>query len=223
MRQTLAVTVAVCAALAALASADDNKPQLSLPKANLCSNRQKHFFHRGHSYLFSWRANAQPETWFHARNYCRDRCMDLVSMETGEENELMKNIVQEGTRNGQSIWTSGRLCNFNDDCKRPDLNPIRINGWFWATPRVRMLPSDQKTPFSANRAVNDWSSAGRCGAQPDQCDNRVDEACMTIGNNLFGDGIKWHDETCHMQKHFICEDSDELINFVRFNNRGINL
>ena len=82
---------------------------LTPPLSHACPTGQKHFFHRGHSYLFSWRANAQPETWFHARNYCRDRCMDLVSMETGEENELMKNIVQEGQNTPQNTTrASGR-------------------------------------------------------------------------------------------------------------------
>lgn len=223
MRSLLVVSLALAASVAAAADGD-NKPQLSLPKPNLCSSRQKHHFFAGHNYLFSWRENgAKAESWFHARNYCRDRCMDLVSMETGNENEQMKRIVENGVGRGQSVWTSGRLCNFNEDCKRDDLQPIKVNGWFWATPRVRMLATDKRTPFNANGAINDWSQAGNCGAQPDQCNNRVDEACMTIGNNVFGDGIKWHDETCHEQRHFICEDSDELVNFVRFKNRGINL
>ena len=57
---------------------------------------QKHEFHNGHNYLMSWRVGASPETWFHARNFCRDRCMDLVSMETGAENERIKQLVQQG-------------------------------------------------------------------------------------------------------------------------------
>ncbi|XP_037089883.1 uncharacterized protein LOC119110243 [Pollicipes pollicipes] len=221
MKSMLAV---VALAAVVLAADDDGKPKLSLPQADLCASRAKHYNFRGHNYLFSWNTqDAGTRTWFHARNYCRDRCMDLVSMETGEENEQMKRFVENGVGRSQSVWTSGRLCNFNDDCKREDLQPIKVNGWFWATPRVRMLPSNQKTPFNPRGAINDWSSAGQCGAQPDQCDQRSDEACMTVGNNVFNDGIKWHDETCHQSKGFICEDSDELINFVRFNNRHLNI
>lgn len=207
-------------------AAEDNKPLLNLPKPELCANRPQHHFFNGHKYAFSWRVpDAGSRTWFFARNWCRDRCMDLVSMETGQENEEMKRIVGREVPRGQSVWTSGRLCNFNDDCKRPDLQPIKVNGWFWATPRIRMLPSDQRGPFRNPRGVvNDWSSRGQCGAQPDQCNQRFDEACMSVGNNLFNDGIGWHDETCEdRQKAFICEDSDELVNFVRFNNRHLNI
>ena len=87
----------------------------------------------------------------------------FVSKRISVHNILIDSVLSPGAgiRNGQSVWTSGRLCNFNDDCKRADLQPIKVNGWFWATPRVRMLPSDQRTPFSPNRAVNDWSGAGK--------------------------------------------------------------
>ena len=66
--------------------------------------------------------------WFNARNYCRKRCMDLVSFETRDEYEYFKNIMQ--SNNVKFFWTSGRLCDFGG-CDRPEFFPKNINGWFW--------------------------------------------------------------------------------------------
>ena len=38
-------------------------------------------------------------------------CMDLVSVETKEENTMVENIIRK--YDVESIWTSGRLCNFH--------------------------------------------------------------------------------------------------------------
>lgn len=50
-----------------------------------------------------------------------------------------------------------------------------------------------------------------------------DESCLAILNNFYNDGIKWHDVACHHVKPFVCEDSDELLNFVRSRNPGLRL
>ena len=52
----------------------------------------------GHLYWFSWQDNDGSVRnakwdWFNARNYCRKRCMDLVSFETREEYEWVKGFV----------------------------------------------------------------------------------------------------------------------------------
>ena len=36
---------------------------------------------------------AQDWDWFNGRNFCRDRCMDLVSFETREEYEWVKGFI----------------------------------------------------------------------------------------------------------------------------------
>ena len=46
-----------------------------------------------------------------ARNICRSMCMDLVSIETPEENTMVENIINKYGSDG--VWTSGRLCNFH--------------------------------------------------------------------------------------------------------------
>ena len=58
-----------------------------------------------HYYWVSWLSNEPRLTnnkwdWFNARNYCRKRCMDLVSIETREENEFLKSLMSE-------LWDNG--------------------------------------------------------------------------------------------------------------------
>ena len=63
--------------------------------------------------------------WLDARNLCRERCMDLVSIETFEENMMVMKLVHE--RRLKDLWTSGRLCNFKG-CDAKHLQPRKING-----------------------------------------------------------------------------------------------
>jgi hypothetical protein len=48
--------------------------------------------------------------WLDGRNVCREYCMDLVSLETQEENNLVFRLIQQN--DAPYIWTSGRLCDF---------------------------------------------------------------------------------------------------------------
>ena len=38
---------------------------------------------------------------------------------------------------------------------------------------------------------------------------------MGILNDIYQDGIKWHDIACYHTKPYVCEDSDQLLDFVR--------
>jgi len=155
----------------------------------------------GKNYYFSWMDNARPEVrntkwdWFNARNYCRKRCMDLVSFETESEYNWVKGFLG----NTQFFWTSGRKCNF-DGCDKPEFFPKLINGWFWSANQVKMAPTNSRNQF------HDWSHTGGSGrAQPDSREG--DEACMAVLNNFYGDGVKWHDVACHHEKPIVCEDN----------------
>ena len=126
----------------------------------------------GHLYWFSWQdndgsvANAKWD-WFNARNYCRKRCMDLVSFETKEEYDWVKGFINGNLNlfkpriiddvlflvNVPYFWTSGRLCDF-DGCDRPDFFPKNINGWFWSANQARLAPTDSRSAF------HDWSATG---------------------------------------------------------------
>jgi len=198
---------------------DTGTGKLCFPDGLLCQNRvnkggvQKF---GGHLYWFSWQDNDNSVRnakwdWFNARNYCRKRCMDLVSFETQQEYDWVKGFINV---NVPYFWTSGRLCDF-DGCDRPDFFPKNINGWFWSANQARLSPTN-------GSGFHDWSFTG--GFQPPQRqpDNREQiqqggesESCMAVLNNFYGDGIKWHDVACHHEKPIICEDVEGHLAFAR--------
>ncbi|KAK9879537.1 hypothetical protein WA026_006607 [Henosepilachna vigintioctopunctata] len=71
-----------------------NGRSLHLPIPQACAQRVIHErTPDGKGYFFSWR---DPQTrgvekdWLDGRNFCRERCMDLISLETTAENEWIK-------------------------------------------------------------------------------------------------------------------------------------
>lgn len=211
----------------------DGKPLLNRPVLDECMKRKSHMKIGGHNYFLSWREpwhKFEDWDWFNGRNFCRDRCMDLVSFETAEEYNMFSEIMKKD--NVSSVWTSGRKCNFqNKGCDGAHLQPILTNGWFWAGAKnARIAATDRPSPNSF------WSSSGETGEpQPDNwegvkegpidVENNIgitieglqefhDEACLTVLNNKYEDGIKWHDVACHFRSVIICEDSDQLIDLV---------
>ncbi|RZF44320.1 hypothetical protein LSTR_LSTR006870 [Laodelphax striatellus] len=198
---------------------------LSLPQPQKCANRPKEFNYRGHNYFFSGHLPQFRNTrldWLDARNICREFCMDLVSMETQEENNLVFRLIQQN--DVPYIWTSGRLCDFKGCENRRDLEPKSLYGWFWSANRVKMAPTNQ---VPAGWGYNPWSQTGHKKVrQPDNAEfdiNGTNESCLSVLNNVYNDGIAWHDVACYHEKPFICEDSEELLNYVASTNRGIRL
>ena len=52
-----------------------------------------------HNYFLSWREpwhKFEDWDWFNGRNFCRDRCMDLVSFDTPEEFRIFAAIMKAG-------------------------------------------------------------------------------------------------------------------------------
>ena len=52
-----------------------------------------------HGYFFSWedsRTANLEHSWPEAREFCRVRCMELVSLETREENDFVKEHIRKG-------------------------------------------------------------------------------------------------------------------------------
>merc|ERR1711936_132358 len=180
----------------------DGKPLLNRPDIEECMKRKSHMKIGNHNYFLSWR-----EPWHKF-----------------EEIMARDNVT--------SIYTSGRKCNFqNKGCDGPHLQPINVNGWFWAgAGNGRIPPTNVPHPESA------WSRTGETGIpQPDnyegikegpiEAENNIgitieglqefhDEACLSVLNNKYGDGIKWHDVPCHFRSVIVCEDSDQLINLI---------
>ena len=60
-----------------------------------------HLEWQGHNYFLSWREpwhKFEDWDWFNGRNFCRDRCMDLVSFDTPGEYEVFAAIMKEGKK-----------------------------------------------------------------------------------------------------------------------------
>jgi len=205
----------------------DGRPLLNKPKLELCKTRKFHEKYGKHHYFLSWREpwnKFENWDWFNARNFCRERCMDLVSFEDPEEYRHFAKIMFKD--NITSIYTSGRKCNFqNKGCDSETLQPININGWFWADGNKRIPPTNIPSRLTF------WSRTGELGKpQPDNWEGIkegplpdvkdksgltveglqefYDEACLAVLNNKYNDGIQWHDVSCYFRSKIICEDSD---------------
>ena len=159
--------------------------------------------------------------WLDARNICRERCMDLISIEAYKEFNFLQDIIKQ--YNLHSVWTSGRLCNFKG-CDQPHLKPKNIKGWFWSGSGVT-IHATNSTPPAWPR--NPWSPTGYFGQflgpgkrpQPDDAEflinGKLHEACLSVNNNWFEDGITFHDSACFIPMAFICEDSEPLLRKAR--------
>merc|ERR1739838_1252658 len=83
-----------------------NKKQpklLSPPVPEKCSSRPKHFNRGGHSYFFSKDEPGFEDLkgdWLEGRNFCREYCMDLVSLETEAENTFFTKFIISGPQVG---------------------------------------------------------------------------------------------------------------------------
>merc|ERR1711862_1058046 len=142
--------------------------KVCLPEASLCAERQNKVGHRkgpgGKSYWFSWDSDEATLSnarwnWFTARNYCRKRCMDLISIENqAEQNFIGQQMARAGVR---EVWSSGRLCDKEvDGCDQPRFQPYNIRGWFWAAtlatmarPTCSMAGSSMDGPTLVQMAV----------------------------------------------------------------------
>lgn len=113
------------------------------------------------------------------------------------------------------IWTSGRLCDFTGCDEREDLKPINVKGWFWSNTNTKMADTNKTPP---GWRYQPWSDKGHTGGpQPDNAEfdiNQTSESCLGVLNNIYRDGIKWHDIACYHKKPFVCEDSEQLLGYV---------
>jgi len=206
---------------------------LATPEPALCESRSKIMKFGDHNYYFSWDLAAnqlewpvdvlgQPTgravNWTVARDECRRQCMDLISIESHAENEWLKTFISK--RNLNYIWTSGRLCDFAGCETRQDMQPLRVNGWFWGGNGAKLPPTDA-APGTHGWPERPWSQTGHFGEpQPDNAEQRVSthsESCLAVMNERDADGIAWHDRACFHEMPYICEDSPSLLLSARLN------
>jgi len=181
-----------------------------LPDADSCQKRVIHATRFNKKYHFSWLAVGKNSKWDWegARNYCRKFCMDSITIESKQEKDWVKNLIRK--ENLHYTWTGGRKCNFKG-CERKDFQPTIVNGWYWA-PTGKRIPAPRRCSFC------EWSNTG--GLEERQPDNREqrqggkEEACIGILNNVYNDGIKWHDIECRHKKPIICQESQELLDYA---------
>lgn len=192
-----------------------NDALLSKPDVEKCRNRPREFNLNGQNYFFSGHhpeMEGKEVSWLQARNICRKYCMDTISIETQKEFEMVKKTLEDFGIH--YIWTSGKICDYQDCFKAGELNPL-INGWFWMHSNAK-IPRTDKSPPGWNS--NPWSATGyRKIAQPDNAEfyvNRKNETCLGVLHNVYDDGIKFHDVACYHKKPFFCEDSEELLRLV---------
>ncbi|XP_037795995.1 uncharacterized protein LOC119591334 isoform X1 [Penaeus monodon] len=127
-------------------------------------------------YHFSWHHDGNKTyTWDGANQYCGNLGSGWQGISIETRQE--DSLVREAITEDHLpwIWTSGQLKN---------------HGFAWA---------------SGEEFVGlNWSHTG--GNHRPQPDNREgNENCLGVLNNVYDDGIKWHDIACHHDKAIICE------------------
>merc|ERR1712038_2142763 len=131
------------------------------------------------------------------------------------KNKLFAAIARQ--ENVSSIYPSGRKCNFKGKgCDAEHLQPINVNGWFWAGAGNARIPATNEASPDSH-----WSRTGETRApQPDNYEGLTegpietefdigvtieglqeyhDEACLAVLNNKYNDGVAWHDVACHFR------------------------
>jgi len=215
----------------------DGRPLLNKPKLEMCKDRKYHEKYGKHHYFLSWREpwnKFEDWDWFNGRNFCRERCMDLVSFETADEYRHFAKIMHKD--NISSFYTSGRKCNFlNKGCDAAALQPININGWFWADGNKKIPPTNipsrqtfwsgkgdsgkrQPDNFAGLKALKLKNVKDGSGLTVEGLQEWYDEACLAVLNNKFRDGIQWHDVPCYFRSMVICEDSELQMERVKKEN-----
>ncbi|XP_053635133.2 pulmonary surfactant-associated protein D-like [Cherax quadricarinatus] len=131
----------------------------------------------GSEYYFSWRHDGKRKyTGDAAARVCTSLGRGWYPVGISSQDEIIYISGIVGRDRLEYIWTGGR---------RSGSGFIWLNG----------------EPFT----VTDWSHTG--GFRRPQPDNREGgrENCLAVLNNVYNDGIKWHDVACHHPKPVICE------------------
>jgi len=168
----------------------------------LCRRRPLHWRNNQHNYLHSslLDGGAGRLDWEAARTFCRQRCMDLVSLETGWEDGYLRRRLTEAGLSLTTAWTSGHLCDraVSERCfTEPDLQPRRVRGWFWSGSSTRLAPTDS-TPAGWSR--NPWTEVG-----PSQ------HSCLALTS------AGWDSRDCTAALDWVCEDSTDLLTAAGIN------
>jgi len=147
------------------------------PKALEPSSRPKgNYQFEGRNYLLTWRQHRNNFDWSGGVRFCEQQGMKLISLDSKEKSEHFLRLV--GQDRAPYFWAGGRLSRDG-----------------------RSLSWQNGKTESVRRGQHPWSFTGRTGPQPDG-----GEICLAILNNVYRDGVKYHDVSCHHRKPVICEE-----------------
>eukprot|EP00090_Calanus_glacialis_P006424 TRINITY_DN15006_c0_g2_i1.p1 TRINITY_DN15006_c0_g2~~TRINITY_DN15006_c0_g2_i1.p1 ORF type:complete len:272 (+),score=47.87 TRINITY_DN15006_c0_g2_i1:82-897(+) len=146
------------------------------PQVAVQSGRGNHIF-QGRSYLLSWKEGQNEFSWSQARNYCSRKGMRIVSLDSSAKKEhFLQLVASEGVT---FMWAGGRISSDK-----------------------RTLTWENGRRETIARGSHPWSFTGLRGPQPD---GQGSEDCLAILNNLYNDGVKFHDVGCSHTKPTVCE------------------
>jgi len=129
----------------------------------------------GKNYLLSWRIGRNNFDWNSGVTYCESQGMVLSSLDNKDKLEHFLGLVQE--EGAPYFWTGGQVS--------PDSRTLH-----WHNGGQEVIV----------RGQHPWSFTGRTGPQPDG-----GERCVAVLNNVYRDGVKFHDVSCHHRKPVVCE------------------
>jgi len=222
----------------------------------LCRERESHFTYGGHGYIYSGQSKhldstqaksvqtgakgaevtAVTKNFTGASEWCEQRCMTLVSLET--EGEWLEVRAKMEAAKAPFIWTSGHICDrsVGSQCySSKALQPRLINAWFWSGSGARIGATDR---VQKGWTSNPWGTNGLCSRagdactsypghsgvrQPDNAEERLaeliksstilgeEESCLALATGLWQDETVWNDISCYHEKEWICEDNEKLL------------
>merc|ERR1711970_15709 len=130
----------------------------------------------GKRFLLTWRTGRNNFAWNEGVSYCRSQGMKLISLDSREKADHFLNLV--GKERAEYFWAGGEVSSDSQTLT-------------WQNGRTESISKGQ----------HPWSFTGRTGPQPDG-----GERCLAILNNVYRDGVKFHDVACHHRKPVVCEE-----------------
>merc|ERR1712038_2230760 len=134
----------------------------------------------GKNYLLTWKTGQRSFTHSGARQYCASQGMRIISLDSREKTAHFLDEVRRD--NAKYVWAAGVISS--------DARTLR-----WENGRSEPINQGD------DRSGGFWSSRGKSGPQPE-----TGGECLAILNNVYNDGVKFHDVACNHEKPTICEE-----------------
>jgi len=157
-------------------SSFSSRPEAPSAAATASSASKGNYEWEGKNYLLTWRTGRNNFAWRDGVSYCRSQGMKLISLDSRKKADHFLALV--GSDRAPYFWAGGEL---NADS----------TSLTWQNGKSEPV----------QRGQHPWSFTGRTGPQPDG-----GEKCLAILNDVYRDGVKFHDVACHHRKPVVCEE-----------------